>query len=39
MENNFNEYVSFYSFICFAGIYYFLFHYFIRAKRVSPANV
>jgi len=39
MENNFNEYVSFYSFVCFAGIYYFLFHYFIRAKRVSPANV
>ena len=39
MENNFDEYVSFYSFVCFSGIYYFLFHYFTRAKRLSAADV
>ena len=30
MENNFNDYVSFYSFLLFAGIYYITFNYFIR---------
>jgi UDP-GlcNAc:undecaprenyl-phosphate GlcNAc-1-phosphate transferase len=39
MENNFNEYISFYSFVCFSGFYYFLFYYFIRTKRLSSADV
>jgi hypothetical protein len=30
MKNNFNDYVSFYSFLLFAGIYYITFNYFIR---------
>ena len=39
MDNYFSEYVSFYAFIIFAGIYYFLFHYFLRGKKVEILDV
>ena len=39
MNNYFSEYVSFYAFIIFAGIYYFLFHYFLRGKKVEILDV
>ena len=39
MDNYFSEYVSFYTFIIFAGIYYFLFHYFLRGKKVEILDV
>ena len=39
LENNFNEYISFYAFIIFAFSYYLVFYLFIRGKNTEVKNV